>query len=225
MKRQLMLAVSATLAMLTLVGLTGTAHADTVPTPAAVVTADCLPGNVSDYPPANPEIDGNLRVRLSGGHLLPGTSGNRLVVEGGESTRVYCGMLYSTPVELGAVAADDDGTITWDGVPVPADFKLDAVHHLDVYESGSLVGAFDFCVDQQGALVSTSSCGASNVGATSATTVAAGTAADHGKASGALPRTGWDHLLDVLKAAAVAFALGALFLYLRRRRTDGIAGA
>ena len=89
-------------------------------------------------------------------------------------------------------------------IAVPAGFVLQAVHHIDVLNSCELVGAFDVCITSAGDLAAVKSCQAV-------------TASPSTKASGSLPRTGWDHLFEILRVAFVALVAGVFLLYLRRR--------
>ena len=208
MKRHVTLAVIACLALSSLIALApSTALADT--------PAECFPPGVQgDYPPAQPGIEHNLSLSLAAGFLKPGaTAVDRLVVLNAHPGRDYCGILLSTPVNLGVRTARDDGVIDFNNITLPSDFQLNAVHHLDVYRAGSLVGAFDFCVTTEGKLTSPSASCHGN-------TAVAGVK-DTGR--GSLARTGLARLADLLKAAGVAFAAGVLFLYLRRRRAASVA--
>jgi hypothetical protein len=205
-KRHVTLALIACLAMSSFIALApSTALADT--------PAQCFPPGVQgDYPPAQPGIEPNLTLSLSAGFLKPGaTASDRLVVLNGHPGREYCGILLSRPINLGVRTASSGGVLDFDNINVPSDFELNALHHLDVYRVGALVGAFDFCVTSEGKLTSpTASCGG------------------HGgipgvKNGGNLAHTGLARLADLLKAAGVAFAAGVLFLYLRRRRAASVA--
>jgi LPXTG-motif cell wall-anchored protein len=180
----------------------------------AATPAICFPGTATgDYPPAAPGIEPRLAVSLSDGLLLPARStGNRLVVTGAVPGLQYCGRLFSSPVDLGITTASDSGVLDFNNISLPADFQLGVVHQLDVFRQASLVGTFDFCVNQQGHLVNATAC-------------PGGTSSVKPAGSGNLPRTGLARLADFLKAAGVAFAGGVLFLYLRRRRTASVARA
>jgi LPXTG-motif cell wall-anchored protein len=177
---------------------------------ASAQTPPCFPGSITgDYPPATPGAETSLKVDLSTGLLLPGTNNGTLTVIGGIPGLTYCGTLFSTPVTASPTPATAAGVIDFANMLIPGNFQLNVVHHLDVYRAGGLVGAFDFCVNSSGHLVSASSCG--------------GGAAVKGE--GALPRTGLARLAELLKAAGIAFAAGVLFLYLRRRRAANLPPA
>jgi LPXTG-motif cell wall-anchored protein len=206
-KRQVTMAVLACLAVTSFLAL---APAIASGAPAATPAA-CFPGGATgDYPPAAPGIEARLAVSLNDGLLLPGHTNGRLVVKGAIAGLQYCGTLFSRPVTLPVTTASSTGVLDFDNLVLPTDFQLGVVHHLDVFRQTSLVGAFDFCVNTQGHLVDAASCPASNVKPAT---------------KGSLPRTGMARLLDLLKAAGVAFAAGALFLYLRRRRAANVAQA
>jgi LPXTG-motif cell wall-anchored protein len=202
------MAVVMALAIFSLLGLTSASAS--AQTPPAQNPACAPPGTGSDYPPTQPAIEPSLQLSLSTGLLLPGTTTGNLLVTGAVPNLTYCGILFSAPVVIDPTVAAANGDLHFDNLAIPSDFKLNAMHHLDVYRRGSLVGAFDFCVTTTGHLATASACqdaAAANNGSKSP-----------GASHGALPRTGWDHLVEVLKAAGLALAAGALFMYLRRRR-------
>lgn len=156
----------------------------------------CFPGDPVDYPPSAPGAEIELRLSLVGGHFNPGADGS-ITVTGAIPGLSYCAIIFSTPIVL-QPKASDGGNISYIRFAVPADFQLNAMHHMDLYRQRKLVGVFDFCVKANGDIGPTSACGA----------------ADKGK----LPRTGADNLLVLLRWGALALGLGAFFMYLRRRR-------
>lgn len=217
MKRQCMMAMVACLAIGSLIGLVPSAAQ------AQAAPSACFPPAANgDYPPTGPFIEAGLVLNLNG-FLLPGHTDGFLNVDGGQPGQTYCGTLFSAPVTLNPVLAGASGSVAFSGFKIPNDFKVNANHHLDVFRDQHLVGAYDFCVTTAGHLVAVGS--ASCLATTNATVVSGsnntvtGTGAATGtKGAGSLPHTGWDHLIQVLKAAALALGLGAFFMYLRRRR-------
>jgi hypothetical protein len=165
--------------------------------------AACFPPASVDYPPSGGDTNIDPRLQLGPGHFDPGGRGHFTVLHGVPGD-VYCGVAFSTPIRLPATRADAQGTLTYD-VAVPADFELNAMHHVDIYRRHVKVGNFDFCVNKKGDISPTSACGSGGK------TVAS-------NAGGNLPKTGANHLLDLIRAAIVALGIGAAALYLRRRR-------
>jgi hypothetical protein len=183
-------------------------------------TAACFPGTDPDYPPTG--NNGTLEpLVLVSGVFNPGASGT-VVIGGAVPGDTYCGFLFSTPVTLVPRVADAQGRLTWP-VAVPADFKLVAMHHIDVYKEQSKVGNFDFCVGASGTIVATSTCSPSQqVTSTTKTTTQVQANTDTKASSGKLPRTGSD-LFGLLQVALLAIGLGAWTLYVRRRRVNRFA--
>jgi hypothetical protein len=204
MRRRTALALLMSIGALVLVGLAPTAASAAPATTAQAVPATpCDPGA---YPPRGPAIEPALTI--TDGHLLPGTTTGTLTLSGGASGATYDGTLFSPAVVLAPTAASSSGVVRYSGLTIPAGFALAAQHHLDVYRDCTLVGQFTFCVTAQGAIASATSCGA-------ASAAAAGAKA----AGGSLPKTGWDHLAEIVKLAVLAIALGVFLRYLQRRRT------
>ncbi len=162
------------------------------------LAVSCLPGSGPDYP-ALPAPSGLEPLRLLAGHFTPGATG-RIDIDGA-TTGVYCGVGYSTPFLLPNMTATN-GKLAWRGFVVPADFELNAMHHLDIYKLQVKVGNFDFCVDKKGDIAPTSVCKS--------------VAAKPGK----LARTGTDHLLDIVRIAVLVLGVGAGAHYLRRRQAS-----
>jgi hypothetical protein len=173
----------------------------------------------------------DLNLTLDLGHYDPGGAGG-ITISGAIPGFEYCGVTFSAPIVLPAQNASAAGKLVWSGLAVPADFQLNALHHIDVYHQKTKVGNFDFCVKSDGSIGPTSACkptsvttappggttGGTTGGSTGATT--AGTSTGGGAVAGSggnLARTGLDHLLDVLRVALIALALGAAALYGRRR--------
>jgi hypothetical protein len=165
----------------------------------AALDAACFPPATNDYPPNPGDSNIDPKLALGQGHFDPGGRGEFDVLNGVPGD-VYCGVAFSTPIRLPATAANARGTLNYN-VAVPADFELNAMHHIDVYRRHVKVGNFDFCVNKKGDISPTSAC-------------QTGAKTDGGR----LPKTGADHLMDVVRAALVALGLGATALYLRRRR-------
>jgi LPXTG-motif cell wall-anchored protein len=212
-KRQVTMAVIACLAMSALVAFSptsaGAQKAQAVP---------CFPGGGSgDYPPSGPAIEPSLRLDLITGLLVPSTATGTLTVVGAIPNLTYCGTLFSTPVTLTPRASDASGVLHFDGLTIPSDFKLNSPHHLDVYRQARLVGAFDFCVNGSGHLTALN-------GGNCASSIS-GSVPTNTKPGGSLPRTGWDHLVQILKIAALVIALGVFLLYVRRRRAASVLQA
>jgi LPXTG-motif cell wall-anchored protein len=206
-KRQVTMAVIACLAMGSLISL--------APAAAGAQTAPCFPpGSSADYPPSGPAIEASLKLDLSTGLLLPGHADGTLTVDGAIPGLTYCGTLFSAPVTASPRSSTSTGVVTFNGLAVPTDFKLNAAHHLDVFRQTRLVGAFDFCVNSTGHLTALVSGACATTAVTTAT-----------KSSGSLPKTGWDHLVQILKIAALAIALGVFLLYVRRRRAANVLQA
>ena len=186
-------------AALLVLGLVSTLAPGASAAPASTSLAiSCLPGSGPDYPPL-PAPSGIEPLTLLGGHFTPGGTGSADI--GGATTGVYCGSGFSTPFLLPNMTATN-GKLAYRGFAVPADFELNAMHHLDIYKLQVKVGNFDFCVDKKGDIAPTSVCKAAAV------------AAKPGK----LPRTGTDHLLDIVRIAVLLLGLGAGAHYLRRRQ-------
>jgi hypothetical protein len=204
-KRHVTLAVIACLAVSSFVALAPSVAS------AADTRAECFPPGVQgDYPPAQPGVERDLTLSLADGFLKPTTTSlNALVLLHANPNLDYCGILASNPVTLPVTTSSSSGVIHFDDIALPSDFQLNALHHLDVYRQGALVGAFDFCVNLQGHLVGANQCPGANV--------------LPGVKTGGLAHTGLARLADFLKAAGVAFAAGVLFLYLRRRRAASVA--
>ena len=217
MKRQLTMAVIACLALGALIGLAPTAAQ------AQAAPSTCFPPPANgDYPPEGPSIEPALKLSLSDGFLLPSHTDGHLEVTGAIAGLTYCGTLFSVPVTMPLTVASSAGVIDFRGFTVPADFQLNVTHQLDVYRQQHLVGQFQFCVNTSGHLVEAGSAtckGASSTGGGSNATKPPGSGSGSG---GSLPHTGWDHMMEVLKAAALALALGAFFMYLRRRRAASV---
>jgi hypothetical protein len=189
------------LLVLGLVSTLGTEIASAAPsqdTPQAQLDAECFPGTTNDYPPNPGDTNIEPALALGPGHFDPGGRG-RFTVLNGVADNVYCGVAFSTPIRLPATRANAQGTLSYD-VAVPADFELNAMHHIDIYRRHTKVGNFDFCVNKKGDISPTSACQAG------------------AKDRSSLPKTGTDRLLDALRAGLVALGLGATALYLRRRR-------
>jgi LPXTG-motif cell wall-anchored protein len=185
------------------------------PSSAGAQEQPCFPpGSSADYPPSGPAIEASLKLDLSTGLLLPSHVDGTLTVTGAVPNLTYCGILFSAPVTLAPRLSSSSGVLSFSGLTIPSDFKLNVAHHLDVYRQARLVGAFDFCVNSAGHLtaLTSGSC------ATAVTTAAT-------KAHGALPKTGWDHLVQILKIAALAIAVGVFLLYVRRRRAANVLQA
>jgi hypothetical protein len=208
MKRRLALALLVAIGAcaLTALGSTPASAAPATATQAAPATP-CDPG---DYPPRGPAIESGLMI--TNGHLLPGTTNGTITLSGATPAAAYTGTLFSPAVELAATAASSSGVLQFTGLRVPAGFVLAAQHHLDVYRDCTLVGQFTFCVTAQGA-ISAGACAAGVAGA-------GGKAASHGS----LPKTGWDHLAEIVKIAVLAIALGVFLRYVQRRRTALLPG-
>ena len=147
---------------------------------------------------------------MTDGLLVPGSASATIVLGGAVPGGDYAGSLFSRVVDLPRTSATGAGVVRFTGLAIPADFRLETVHHLDVHRGCDLVGAFDFCVAANGHIAPAASCHAV-------------VAAASGHASGSLPRTGWDHLFELLRLAALLLGTGTLLLYLRRRRAAAAA--
>jgi hypothetical protein len=96
------------------------------------------------YPPQPPlPLDPNARMADGDFHLTGDTA--TLVVVGLDAKVEYCGILESTPVNLGPATSSDQGVLTFTTDDLPPDFELNEVHRLRVYREGNLVGDFFFC--------------------------------------------------------------------------------
>lgn len=185
----------------------------------AVQTApanNCTLGGATYPPGTTPGL--NVRLRLDLGLFqLEVAAASSVRISGFDGPGPWCLVLRSDPVVIGDAIAVN-GTATWSGFTVPSDFELDAPHRFDVYRLGTLVGSLPFCArtsgPQQGTAVElTSSCekGASRIPQT---------LGSKAKPSGNLAYTGFDLMLDLLKAAAVVLALGAILRYAARKRAS-----
>jgi LPXTG-motif cell wall-anchored protein len=162
-----------------------------------------------DYPPMPGPLAAGLAV--TNAVLPPGTSSGSIELQGATPGAAYSGALYSSVIQLPTALASPAGVVRFTGLAVPASFAAPAVHHIDVVSSCERVGSFEVCITTAGRLGALDRC--SDRAATSAAR------------AGHLPHTGWDHLVDALRIALLAFALGALALYLRRRRRSATAPA
>jgi hypothetical protein len=163
----------------------------------------CFPGSDIDYPPAGNAVDLEEGLGVFSGHFAKPSNLGNLIIEGADPAGIYCGTLYSAPVNLPAQSATAAGTINYTPITVPADFAFNAMHHLDIFRSQVQVGSFDFCVTTAGDIGPASLCAKKPV--------------TGGNTGGNLPKTGTNHLMDILRAAAIALGLGAAALYSRRR--------
>jgi LPXTG-motif cell wall-anchored protein len=154
-----------------------------------------------DYPPTGATFESHLRVTAVS--LTPGTSTGTIVLSGAVADAEYAGTLYSAAVALPASRANTSGVLRFNDLTVPAGFELRAIHHIDVVRSCGLVASFDECITSDGHLGELATC-----------TRAPGSPSHR---SGSLPRTGWDHLFDVLRVAGLALGIGLFLVYLRRR--------
>ena len=175
--------------------------------PALTAPASAAPSQTcGDYPPQGQALESQLSITQ--GLLTPGTSTGSIVLGGAVPGGVYSGTLIPG-VTLPASTASPTGVVTFSSLIIPAGFTLRAVHHIEVSRSCALVAAFDACVTSGGTLALAKSCAA--VAATAGAAGAAGTA------GGALPRTGMDHVFQILQLGALAIAVGTFLLYVRRR--------
>jgi LPXTG-motif cell wall-anchored protein len=167
--------------------------------------AGCFPGSDPDYPPTGPAVQIEASLQLVSGHFVPGGGSDILIV--GATGGTYCGLGYSTVFTLPFNQPDAQGRLVYDDVPTPADFELGAMHHIDVFKNQVKVGNFDFCVDKKGDLAPTSACNP---------------AQKPGK--GSLPKTGANHLADLVRLALVLIGVGGGLYYVRRRQLQSKAG-
>lgn len=156
----------------------------------------CLPDGGDDYPPTTSTNTLESLVLVSG-QFNPGGRG-QVNIEGAVTGDFYCGTAFSTPIALPTRQATAGGKLNYD-VAVPADFELNAMHHIDMFKGSSQVGAFDFCVGTSGAIVQMSSCRK--------------VSADGGD----LPNTGTNHIWEIIRIALMLLAIAAVALYARRR--------
>lgn len=160
----------------------------------------CFPGSDADYPPTGNAVQLEEGLGIFQGHFSKSSNVGNLIIEGADPGGIYCGTLYSTPVNLPAQAATPQGTINYTSINIPADFAFNAMHHLDIFRSQVQVGSFDFCVTSAGDIGPASLCAKKAVAS-----------------SGNLPRTGTNHLMDLIRVAALILGIGAAALYSRRR--------
>jgi hypothetical protein len=184
--------------------------ASAAPLPPSVA---CFPGSDPDYPPTGNAFEAEEGLGVFSGHFTKTGNTGTLTISGADAAGIYCGTLYSTPVTLPAQAATPSSTIEYH-TTIPADFAFNAMHHLDVFREQKQVGSFDFCVTAAGDIGPASLCAK-----TTATTVA--DASSHGK----LPKTGTNHLMDLVRAAAVVLGIGGAALYSRRRLRSSSSAA
>ena len=181
----------------------------TSPPASAQADEPCFPTDPQAYPPEGSPTD-QVPVDLSLGlSLLPPSLGGYLRIEDAIPGEEYCGILFSSPIALPVTVAGADGTFVFP-LTVPADFPVNAMHHLDVYRLRELVGAFDFCVTPAGKLTDAAGCRASNVQGTTNTTAPP-------RSKGNLPFTG-AYVDDLIRAGLILLAVGTFVLYVRRRR-------
>jgi hypothetical protein len=166
-------------------------------------TSACFPGSDPDYPPTGPDVQIEASLVLQVGHFVPGASSH--IEIGGATEGEYCGLGFSTEFVLPAKAPNAQGKLIYD-VIAPADFELGAMHHIDVYKRQVKVGNFDFCVDKKGDLAPVSACNAGQ---------------KPGK--GNLPKTGANHLADLVRLALVLIGVGGGVYYVRRRQLQKTA--
>jgi LPXTG-motif cell wall-anchored protein len=191
-----------TLLVLGLVSAIGVTTASAAPAQDGGVIV-CVPPVSSDYPPV-PGSTALEPLTLTRGHFTPGGTVNNSIDIDGARTGVYCGRGFSTEFRLPNTTANAAGRLHYEGFAVPADFELNAMHHIDIYKLSVKVGNFDFCVDKKGDIAPVSVCKAA--------------ASKPDKPAGNLPKTGNDHLMDLLRAALVILGVGGGALYLRRRQ-------
>jgi hypothetical protein len=203
-----LLAVTALLAVLALQATPASAApAQAGPNPHA-----CFPGSDADYPPDGPAVQIMASLVLLEGHFVPGGGSDILI--GGATPGEYCGLAFSTEFILPLNTADAQGFLRYNDVPTPPDFEFLAMHHIDVFKRQVKVGNFDFCVDAKGDLAPTSVCNAADKPGKNTNT--GGSNANRG----ALPKTGTNHLADLIRVALVLIGVGFAVRYVRRRRVQ-----
>ena len=170
------------------------------------------------YPPTGPQIEAGLMLDASHSNLAHGANGT-LTLTGAAPGGTYGGTVYSQSVPIPNAVADPSGVVRFQGVSVPSTFQLAAQHEVQITRDGCLVGDFTVCVSALGAVGPKNGCPT----AVSADKGAGSGAAAAGGASGVLPHTGLAHLLELLRLAGLAVGLGAMLLYLRRRRLAALA--
>jgi hypothetical protein len=114
--------------------------------------------------------------------------------------RVYTGILASTPVVLPPTRATTNGTVTFVGVRLPADWEVNATHTLTLVDqaTGAALGSARFFIDRNGRIATPPS---SNI-----------------------PRTGSDLTGPGLRIGAGLLAGGTVaVLVARRRRSAALA--
>ena len=111
-----------------------------------------------------------------------------------QAGRAYTGILASTPVVMPTTTATTNGTVTFVGVKLPADWEVNATHTFTLIDqaTGAALGSSRFFIDRNGRI---------------------GT-----PPSGNIPRTGSDLTGPALRIGAGLLAGGAAVLVLSRRR-------
>jgi LPXTG-motif cell wall-anchored protein len=138
-------------------------------------------------------------LSLTSGTFQPGGTGE-VHVSGAQPGKTYNGIVSgASPISLLPQAATAAGHLNY-SFAVPASFEIGVVHNITLYRDGVRVGNFDFCVVKPGTMAPTTS-----------------TCTDVAAAGGGLPKTGTNHLPQLVLAGLVALATGASALYARKR--------
>jgi hypothetical protein len=133
---------------------------------------------------------------------VPGGPGH-IEIGGADANAGYCGITFSTPIVLPLKQANAQGKLIYD-IAVPRDFELAAPHHIDLFRNQVQVASFDFCVAANGKISPNSACAKAPTTPTSV------------KPGGNLAKTG-SNVMDIVRIALIAIAVGAAAVYARRR--------
>lgn len=162
----------------------------------AVPFANCS-GVTGNTAAGAPSIEAPLT--LTSGTFTPGGTGE-VHIAGAQAGKTYNGIVSAaTAISLLPQAATAAGHLNY-SFAVPANFEVGVVHNITLYRDGVRVANFDFCVVKPGTMAPTTS-----------------TCTDVAAAGGGLPKTGTNHLPQLVLAGLVALATGASALYARRR--------
>ena len=135
--------------------------------PALAAPAQAAVCDANAYPPTGPQIEPGLKVDGSQSNLAHGGGGS-VTLTGAASGGTYSGTVFSQAVPLPSAVADSSGFVRFQGVSVPNDFQLGAVHEIQIIRDGCLVGDFSVCVTTAGAVVAPGSCPAAPAAAVGA---------------------------------------------------------
>ena len=161
-------------------------------------SAQDYPGTTATTAPAGCTLSVGFSAPALPNATLNVTIGCSSIVAG----RTYTGTLLSTPVTLPSTVAATNGTITFQGVRLPADWAVNATHTASLVDqaTGRALGSVSFYVDRTGRITAPPT-------------------------QGNIPRTGSDYVEPALQIGAALLAAGTAAVVVSRRRRAGTAAA